>query len=436
MSDSSYPRVLVISHNVFSDNTSMGKTLSTFFYGWDKEKIAQLYFHSGVPTNNICNNFYRITDIDAIKSILNKSCSGDVLNEKNIDKTRVSSDDTDGINGIYNFGRKRLPIIYILRDIVRSISIKKNKKLYTWLKNFRPEIVFFASGDYEFPYHIALEIALEFRIPLVICCFDDYYLFNENHRLVLGKIRQKHFMKTVNKTMHYASHVFTVSDLMAEAYKKLFGKSCSVLYTATYLKEGNADTNRSGISYLGGLGLNRDKQLVDIGLTLKDLNSELIPKYIDVYSGETNATILKNMTIENGICFHGAVPQDKVANIIEHSIAVIHTESFVEDVKCRVMYSVSTKIPDSLATGACLLAYGPNDVASIDYLARNEAAFVASNKEELKQRIKEIFESNELREKISANAIALAKRNHDKNKIPVQVKTVLLNAISSRYSKI
>lgn len=433
MSVSNYPRVLVISHNVFSNNGSMGRTLSTYFNGWPKDKIAQLYFHSGVPTNHICHNIYRITDIDALKSIIKRYSSGDILTEKDIDGDRINSDDTDGITKVYDFGRKRFPITYILRDTVRRVSGWKNKKFLTWLDDFMPEVIFLASGDYEFPYFISLDIAKRYNIPLVVCCFDDYYLYNKNEKSFLGRLRQHHFMGVVHRTMQYASYIFTFSDAMSEAYKKLFSKPCAVLYTATNLSRNMTDIQeRQGISYLGGLGLNRYKQLIDIGMTLKNFDDNSIPKYIDVYSGETDSSILKNMTLENGINFHGMIPQKEVPSVIEHSMAVVHTESFDEDIMKRVMYSISTKIPDSLAMGTCLLAYGPKEVSSIDYLIRNDAAFVATNKEELKQRVREIFESEDLRKQITSNAIALAKKNHDKDKIPMQVKEVLLSAISDK----
>ncbi len=425
-----YPRVLVISHNVFSKNTSMGKTMSTFFSGWNKKDIAQLYFHSEIPTNDICVNYYKFTDIDAFKSIFLRRHDGQVLSEKDIQGERRDSTNTGKLTKVYNFGRKRLSITYGLRDAMWNIASWQSKSFMKWLRSFNPEIIFFASGDYEFSYLIALKLANILNVPLVTCCFDDYYLFNKNENSLLGRIRHNSFMRSVKKTMNRSSYIFTVNDLMSEAYVKLFHKECPVLYTATNMKAQVSEVQqRSGISYLGGLGLERDKQLVDIGLTLKEIDSKEIPHFIDVYSGETDPSLLKNMKLENGILFHGSVSQNEVSKIIAKSMAVIHTESFNNIIKKRVMYSLSTKIPDSIASGTCLLAYGPPEVASIDYLIRNNAAFVATNKEELKSRIKEIFLTKEKRVLITSNAIKLANKNHDKNRIPKLVREVLINAI-------
>ena len=63
-----YPRVLIVSHTVLARNTSMGKTMDTYFSGWDRDAIAQLYIQSEIPTDPLCANYFRFTDPDALKS--------------------------------------------------------------------------------------------------------------------------------------------------------------------------------------------------------------------------------------------------------------------------------------------------------------------------------------------------------------------------------
>lgn len=67
-----YPRVLVIAHNPFSDTQNNGKTLSAFFNGWPKDKLAQIYLTPDKPDYTVCENFFRITDLEVLKSFLKK----------------------------------------------------------------------------------------------------------------------------------------------------------------------------------------------------------------------------------------------------------------------------------------------------------------------------------------------------------------------------
>ena len=49
-----------------------------------------------------------------------------------------------------------------------------SKTLKAWLKDFSPDFIFFASGDYAFSYRIAYSVSLQLQIPIVLWCFDDF----------------------------------------------------------------------------------------------------------------------------------------------------------------------------------------------------------------------------------------------------------------------
>ena len=207
-------KILVVSHNVFSKTSNMGKTLASYFYGIDSADIAQFYIHSEIPTDDICKNYYRITDKDAIKSILTRK-SGVVLDENDI-RTDVSDSRTDTGNTakLYQKARSRSPLIYFARNLWWSMGAWKTKKLRVWLDEFDPDVVFFASGDYAFMYKIALWMAKYKNIPLVVSCMDDYYFYNKNEKRFGGKILHRSFMKQVKKTMEYASCIYPICEKM------------------------------------------------------------------------------------------------------------------------------------------------------------------------------------------------------------------------------
>ena len=98
---------------------------------------------------------------------------------------------------------------------------------------------------------------------------------------------------------------------------------------------------------------------------------------------------------------------------MERSMAVIHTESFDEQMQHMVRFSVSTKIAESLMYGPCLLAYGPEGIASIDYLKEHNAAYVITDQDDPETALRKFLNDRELRETILKNARALAQQNHD-----------------------
>lgn len=400
-------RILVISHNVFCKTSSMGKTLCAYFAETAPQNLAQFYIHSEVPTEHICENYYRVTDKDIIRSVFTRK-SGKVLTAADIEEGRTSSrTDTGFIGDIYQKSRKRTPFIYFCRNLLWGLGAWNTKKLKDWVDEFNPDAVFLASGDYAFIYKIALKIAKYKKIPLYVSCMDDYYLYNKNEQSFGGKAVHKAFMKTVKRAIEYSSGIFAICDKMTKDYKELFGKPTYTLHTASSISSPFEKTNSNKISYIGNLGYKRDEQLIKLGRALLPLGFK-----IDIYSSEKREEILKILTEENGINFKGEINAWQVKEVMEKSGFLIHTESFDEGIRSSVKYSVSTKIADSLSSGRCIIAFGPEEIASIEYLKENDAAFVIGEGDDLEKKLRELFENENRREEITENAKALAKKNH------------------------
>lgn len=414
-------RVLIVSHNSISTASNMGKTLLSYFQDFDCGDIAQLYIHCEEPTDDtVCHNYYRFTDMDAAKSIFRTRSFGRIYSEKDIRTDRSTARvDTGWVSSLYRFGKRRTPIIYAMRDILWACSHWETEQLWQWVDDFDPDVIFFASGDYGFIYEIARRIAEHVRKPLAVCCVDDHYLYNRNENSMLGRLVHRLFLKTVHKTMARASAIFTICDSLKTEYERYFHKKCYVLPTSAQRWEISEGTEKTGIVYLGNLELKRDQQLIAIGRALQTMDIPGLPKYLDVYSGEQDRNILKDMTMENGIRFHGAVSGQRVQEILQTSLAVIHTESFDPRIQKIVRHSVSTKIAESLMNGPCMIAYGPEGIASIDYLKENTAAYVITDPEQLEQGMKEILTDPRLQQTIVGKARELAERNHSTQAGPV-----------------
>ncbi len=416
-------RVLVISHNVFSLTQSMGKTLISYFKSFSSCEIAQFYIHNQVPTNDICKKYYRMTDLDAIKSILGIKV-GTVFTEKDIEHNRDDSRlDTGAVSTIYQKARSRTPLVYLSRNLWWKLAHWNNKQFKSFLDEFNPDCIFFASGDYSFMYDIARTIAIERDIPLFISCMDDYYLFNSNNKSVLGRFYHKRFMKSVYSAVQNTSKMFCICDKMSEDYYRLLNIPCVTIHTPSTLNEPLKEKKQRKISYIGNISYKRNEQLIQIGRALKKLGTDI--QCVDVYSSEIREEILKDMTEDNGIRFHGSIGADEVLKVMGESLAVIHTESFDSSVRERVKYSVSTKIADSLASGTCLFAYGPKEIASMQYLSENNVAICCAQEDDLPESIFKLITDDRLRNTVIENAIKLAKKNHKADLSPKKIREEL-----------
>lgn len=144
------PKILVISHNVFSVTENMGKTLVSYFKDFAQQNLAQFYIHSEVPTSPVCSNYYRVTDKEMIRSVFGRK-TGKIFTEKDVETGRATSRTDSGTTArLYQKARKRTPIIYILRNLWWKLGHWNNQKLQGWLNSFNPDCVFLPRATIRF----------------------------------------------------------------------------------------------------------------------------------------------------------------------------------------------------------------------------------------------------------------------------------------------
>ena len=429
-------KILLVSNLVLDRTSNMGKTFLAYFKDFMPGEVAQFYIYSEVPTDDsVCRNYYRFTDWDALRSVFDRKAGGTVFGAEDIDRSRTDPrTDTGMQTAVYRAGSKKTPLLHMMRNYIWEHSNWKSGKLMDWIADFEPDAVFFASGDSLFMYEIAGSIAESFRIPLIVSAVDDFYVFNRNEHQPFGKMYFRVFMNKVHETMDHAACLLPICDSMDREYRYMFQVPSHVLRTPVDERDLHLKKDAERISYIGNLDFNRYRQLIDIGKTLKRIASTDIPGFLDVYSQERNPEILNEMTVENGIRFHGAISSEEVCRVMADSRAVVHTESFDPVTAEIVKYSVSTKIPESLMNGPCLIAYGPEGIESIDYLKRNGAAFVITSPEELEQGLRTVLSDEAVRNEILTRARELAHENHDSAVIGKTVRGWIEECVECRKS--
>lgn len=408
-------RVLIISNNCFSESQNMGKTLSSIFCAFDTSEVCQLYFYSSIPDTSVCRDFFRISDYDLIKSKLFGKI-GQVV-DTNIDTTnRLYA--TDQIQKAYSFFDRSKQWVSFARTLLWDIAHWNTPILDQWIRSMNPDCIFFASGDTAFSYKIVWIISQKYKLPIISYICDEFY-YGYRASGILGYINHAILKKWMRKVFQASCQLAVICNPLGELYQKEFKTNYYVLNTGNELKitDRHSSSQSKCISYLGNLGLNRWKSLVQIGQTLDKINQIHSKDYkLNIYSGETNSKILAAFNEVKSIQFMGRISPQECVEKIKNSIAVIHTESFDSYDIVRVKYSISTKIADSLASGTCLFAYGSSELASIQYLTENSCAVVATSFAELESKLYCLLENEKMRNRCIKNALIVARENHNSKK--------------------
>lgn len=411
-----YPKVLAIGHNCFSKEGSNGRTLANLFTNWPTDSLAQFYISNEIPNSYVCNNYYRVKDIEALKAFFGKKTVGGRINtadkkSKNIQDNNEKKKKSSLIDSLYKRFRKRSPIKYIIRNKIWDSNKWKSDDFYSWIDDFNPDVILVVMGDYAFMLRIALSIAKKRNIPLVIYNSEDFYFKGIKSKSPIYNFYRKDYETTVREVISYSSYSIYNSEMLQDTYSKEFDYESTVIMNATDLKplENKKENKPLVVSYLGSLGVGRHESLIKVANELNKLDSNI---YLNVYGEIRYEEVEKALKSCSSIKLKGFVPYNEVVRVMRTSDLLVHVESFNDYYKEYVKHGFSTKIADSLASGTCLFVFAPSSIAFVKYLQKTDAAYVVTDEKKLEKSIKEIIENKELRLAYEKKGYEVALKNH------------------------
>lgn len=410
-------KILIISHNPMGNEDNMGITLSNIFKEYEKDELCQIYLKNQNPNFSICGNYFYINESSVFKSFFSsKNKIGTIIidNKESVQKKNSSVKEGKLKEIITNFARSRIQLTYLFRNFIWNRNKWFSDELKEWLKDQKPSCIFFAAGDYTFSMNMAIKISEYLKIPLYSYYVDEYYLYKKTKQIIPieSTIYRKKFKELVKKS----SMGFCISEMMKDEYEKLFKRKFEVLSNTCLINDNGQNNNNDDeilkMYYFGNISFNRWKGLSELSTAINKLNKQYNKKIIfEIYSGEKDTKLIKQLTANNDVNFKGSITQEEVNKKMKNANILLHTESFDLETIGRVKYSISTKIPSLLASNKIIIAYGPSEIESIDYLKRNDAAVVITNKDELEKRLEILYSYFDF-SKMKRNAKRLVQNNH------------------------
>lgn len=403
----------------------MGKTLLSLFDTFDKEDLCQLYIYPVVPNIKKCNSYFQITDKMVLDSILKFKTCGRVVRAE--DENHQSFDRSEFEDKAFTNKKNRREFKLILRSLIWQMGFWYNKSLKRWIETEKPDVIFATGGVSSFFYPLVMKIARKYNLPIVTYVCDDFF-FSKKKNDIISKIYYSILKKNICKMMLKSSKIVSICDPLSKKYNDFFNVDTVTIYTGVRIEDNVVKDNgtATNVSYFGNLFIGRNIALSEVGRTLDEINKERKTNFkLNIYTNTNDIGVKAVFEGIDSVSVHGFVSPEKVADLMNDSILLLHIEGFAKENIERVRYSMSTKIPESLSSGVCLFAYGPLDDASIEYLYKNNCAIVSITKEELKERLEEALFNNEKRNACIHKAIDVAKRNHNNDSQSEKLKALL-----------
>lgn len=386
-------RILIISNNVLSETNSNGKTILSCIDCFPKRNVRQLYFSSEEPLLN-GYRYFRISDIDVMKGHFyitkrgsEKDPNSSLKNKKRAEMGKYSNS------------------VRLIRELL-WIGAWKSKALIQWLEDFSPTIIFFCGGDALFAHRIFQFVVKRQKVNSSIYITDDYIMPRSSETFV-AKFRRNLIKKSMQRSIAVADNFFTISDVMRETYKKVFNKDSSIIVnmTESLLRQEIHPNNREiTLIYAGSLYYGRERVIKKLVTAIRQYNMGSSKKAkLKVFTNNIQSQDVLSMLNEEGVSeYCGNAGKEKLIDEYNKADVLVFVESFELCNIEKTRYSLSTKIPEYLSLKKPILAIGPCEVGSIDYLKK--FACCAFSEEDIYNKLEKILCDNDYSRDISIKA--------------------------------
>lgn len=365
MDNKQLPKILIFDHPPIYKH-GIGKTLYSFFYEWNRDRLGQVYSVDLPVDENLCQYYY-----------ISETGKG-TANTNEDRRKRESKRSSKFFCLMATFAHSDFGVL--IRNAKYNLMIKKCKGLRRWIGEFAPECIFYGIGEIAEENQYVLNLAKELRIPLIIYISDDYLSKWKNRRKNFG------YFKKLNQTyvecMKYSSLVVVISEKMKELYKTEF-TNCNYLVASNsseckrhMLSHKKQTNNMINFSYTGNLSFGRGEMLAEFAKAVERYNSgnDTILT-LSIYSQERPTEDMLNRLTNKYSTYKGNVVGGELDEVRLKSDVLLLVESFDEQYKSILSTALSTKVPEYLSYGKLIMAWAPHYAWSLDYLKKNEAAY-------------------------------------------------------------
>ena len=394
LADSTRPRVVLIGASVLNDRVGAGVTLSALFHGWPPENLAQIHTADEDPDPSVCGRSFRL------EPVVTSAMTGRARHMRNLARTVSSFLSSEGLS----------------------------PKLIRWLDDFRPQAVFSQLGDLA-TGRITLRVAGRYRIPLALHISDDYmpgWPANAIGREIppITNLANWYLRKLFLKCAHTARRRMSISTSMSQAYRERYGLEFSPFYNAVdpaewpeRLPAAVPLTRPVRIVYSGSIFHNGQFQaLCDIRDAVMRLREEGISIRLEIFTAQWSSQEHRNaFHMPPAVEIFDLVPKAKLRDNLTSADVLLLPVSFEPAAISFIRHSIPGKVAEYLMCGTPVLAYGPKEVAQIQFLTERGCAEVVSERDgsALADAIRRLATDEEHRVRLSARAreVALSEFN-------------------------
>lgn len=437
-----YPRLLIVSSSAFNPLSGGGITFTNLFRGWPKDRIATAHSDRIPVTHDVCDKYYFLGKkefqwkfpFSLVNFFSGQDKVGDILRKANFSEKGKSLK-----AGLFRLTQR---IIKFIVGEEMPVKTSISNELRNWISEFKPQIIYTILGS--LPYiRLVRKIAGEFNIPIIVHMMDDWpeVIYRNG---IFGPYLRRRMKKELQQIINESAARLGICDAMSAAYSKRYKRHFEgAFHNALDVKTWEQKTRKEwirkspfSILYAGALMTNSQLGSIrDVADAVAFLHKEgediEFRIYAPWYAARPNKSGLER---EGCVSVHEMPEKMDVSDLFAGADLLLLPVNFDKASVAYIKYSMPTKVPAYMFSGTPTLAYGPKEVASIQYAQKWAYCVIKRNENELKDAIKKMASDEKLRRDYALKAQKIAAEKHDREKESAKFHEILIRAAKTRKS--
>jgi hypothetical protein len=371
----SYPRVLHLGFHPIGAPTNSGVTLGTMFGDWPQDRLLQVCMRAHPNLTTPPNAIIAPPSIAPLDGMVRRALG-----------SRVPSGAVDGMNNsIQRSGVKSLRVrARLLATALNDVGpVRLPSPLQDEVIRFRPQVLHSLLGGVR-AMRLALAFSKKLGIPIVPHFMDDWPDNLFQHGQLAGYARWTS-ERTFARVLERSPVCLSIGTDMRREFESRYGRPCPVVGNSvdfgTYenlMGKVRGDDNILTLSYVGGLHLGRDQVIESVAGALLGRLAAGRAWCLDLFvppadAGRADALALAFRSIRH----RGSLDPKQVPTALVESDALVFLESSDPAIARFTRLSVSTKVPEYLASARPILVLGPEEQGSVRALRRSGVSVYA-----------------------------------------------------------
>ena len=420
-----YPKVLIINDQSIFKNNATGITMRSLFQEWPENCIFELCLDDEKYNLNYCVNTKCVISLFPIQKLMRNVAH---KNNVAVQQPKTISNSRDPIKNRIN---KRIRRLFI--NVADLSPMFMSSELCREIDKFCPNAIYTLGGNVSV-MKLAVYISDHYDIPIIIHFMDDWPHYLQDERGFGQQFYKRKMLKWLRRLYKRTQRCIAISDQMAKVYKNETGIDHIAFMNSVNTKQlecsKKVQDDKLVAVYAGGLHLDRWQALIEVQNVLKqkaaqkkrDVEFRIYtkPEDIEKYASEFDPKITS---------FQKYINHNEIKSIYEEADILVHAEVANPLLVGYFRFSISTKIPEYLATGRTVLFYGPKEMGLYTYLRDSNCALVASTKDELSNCVDKIFSSDKSLDNMRKRAIEFVLAKHDQQKSSAQFLDLVFDCV-------